>query len=95
MVPLLIRLPQALFSVIEVSLECGDFLVSSLEVVVYPLGPRLSILLPPLGALSIQYDLQLFPSLLFHPFLASLLVVFLQFPQLCRLRLIVSDLFLR
>ena len=95
LVSLPIRLLQELFSVTEVFLELGDFLVSSLEVIVYALGSSLSILLPPLGALSVQYDLMLLPSLLFHPFEAFLFVLVFQFPQLCCLRLILCNLFLR
>ena len=79
---LLVLALQLLFAVIEVFFENGDFLVSLLEVTVYPLVSRLPVLLPPLVVLFIHNHLQLFPSLLCHLVLAFLFVVFLYFLQL-------------
>lgn len=74
---LLILALQKLFSVVEVFLEDCDFLVSLLEVAVYPLASNFLILLPPFVVLSVLNNSHLFPSLLFHPFEASFLVLFL------------------
>lgn len=92
---LLILALQDLFAIVDVLLEGSDFVVSLLEVAVDALGSHLLVLLPSLVILSIQYSLQLFPSLFLQLLVAFRFVLCLDSLQFLCLRLVLGDFFLR